>query len=87
MMHFLAANYRPRFARGGSGVFDTGAGLAQTYLPQIRVRLPAGGLEYNEQPENAIVQFFEETGMQIEVQNYCWRKARRKTTCQLDLFM
>jgi len=31
--------------------------------------IPAGGLEYNEQPENAIVrEFFEETGMQIKVE-------------------
>jgi len=31
--------------------------------------IPAGGLEYNEQPENAIVrEFFEETGIQIKVE-------------------
>ena len=31
--------------------------------------IPAGGLEYNEQPQNAIVrEFFEETGMQIKVE-------------------
>ena len=31
--------------------------------------IPAGGLEYGEQPENAIVrEFFEETGMQIKVE-------------------
>ena len=31
--------------------------------------IPAGGLEYNEQPENAIVrEFFEEAGMQIKVE-------------------
>lgn len=31
--------------------------------------IPAGGLEYNEQPEKAVVrEFFEETGMQIKVE-------------------
>jgi 8-oxo-dGTP diphosphatase len=31
--------------------------------------IPAGGLEHREQPEQAIIrEFFEETGMQIEVQ-------------------
>ena len=31
--------------------------------------IPAGGLEYNEQPDKAIVrEFFEETGMQIKVE-------------------
>ena len=31
--------------------------------------IPAGGLEYNEQPADAIVrEFFEETGMQIQIE-------------------
>ena len=41
--------------------------------------IPAGGLEYNEQPENAIVrEFFEETGMQIKVEKLLLAESSRE---------
>jgi len=72
-MHFLAAKLvRPRFRAGVAAVVFDEQGRVLLFKHTYRKfewGLPAGGLEYNEQPENAIVrEFFEETGMQIEVQ-------------------
>lgn len=64
--------YRPRFrAAVAALIFDE---LGRVLLFRHTYRkfewgIPAGGLEYNEQPDRAIVrEFLEETGMQIKVE-------------------
>ena len=64
--------YRPKFrASVAAMVFDEQGRILlfkHTYR-KFEWGIPAGGLEYNEQPEKAIVrEFFEETGMQIKVE-------------------
>ena len=72
-MHFLAAKLvRPRFrAAVAAIIFDEQEQVLlfkHTYR-KFEWGLPAGGLEYHEQPINAIVrEFFEETGMEIQVE-------------------
>jgi 8-oxo-dGTP diphosphatase len=72
-MHVLAMRmYRPKFrAAVAAMVFDKQGRILlfkHTYR-KFEWGLPAGGLEYNEQPDKAIVrEFFEETGMQIEAE-------------------
>lgn len=72
-MHFLAARIiRPRFRAGVAAlIFDEHERILlfkHTYR-KFEWGIPGGGLEFNEQPTDAIVrEFFEETGMQIEVQ-------------------
>jgi len=72
-IHVLAmCMFRPKFlAAVAAMVFDEQGRILlfkHTYR-KFAWGLPAGGLEYGEQPENAIVrEFFEETGMQIEVE-------------------
>ena len=72
-IHFLAAKLvRPRFRVAVAAmIFDEQGRILlfkHTYR-KIEWGIPAGGLEHREQPEQAIVrEFFEETGMQIEVQ-------------------
>jgi 8-oxo-dGTP diphosphatase len=71
-MHILAMRmYRPKFrAAVAAMIFDEQGRILlfkHTYR-KFEWGIPAGGLEYDEQPEKAIVrEFFEETGMQIRV--------------------
>ena len=63
--------YRPRFrAAVAALIFDEQGRILlfrHTYR-KFEWGIPAGGLEYNEQPDRAIVrEFLEETGMQIKV--------------------
>ena len=72
-VHVLAMRmYRAKFrASVAAMVFDEQERILlfkHTYR-KFEWGIPAGGLEYNEQPDNAIVrEFFEETGMQIKVE-------------------
>jgi ADP-ribose pyrophosphatase YjhB (NUDIX family) len=72
-IHVLAMRlYRPRFrAAVAAMIFDERGRILlfkHTYR-KFEWGIPAGGLEYGEQPENAIVrEFFEETSMQIKVE-------------------
>ena len=73
-IHVLAMRmYRPKFrAAVAAMVFDEQGRILlfkHTYR-KIEWGIPAGGLEYNEQPESAIVrEFLEETGMELHVEN------------------
>jgi 8-oxo-dGTP diphosphatase len=72
-VHLLAARIvRPRFRMAVAAmIFDEQGRILlfkHTYR-KFEWGIPAGGLEHREQPERAIIrEFFEETGMQIEVQ-------------------
>ncbi len=72
-IHVLAMRlYRPKFrAAVAAMIFDEQGRILlfnHTYR-KFEWGIPAGGLEYGEQPEQAIVrEFFEETGMQIKVE-------------------
>ena len=72
-IHVLAMRmYRPKFrAAVAAMIFDEQGRILlfkHTYR-KFEWGIPAGGLEYGEQPDKAIVrEFFEETGMQIEVE-------------------
>src|SRR6266498_1938858 len=72
-VHVLAMRmFRPKFrAAVAAMIFDEKGRILlfrHTYR-KFEWGIPAGGLEYGEQPEKAIVrEFFEETGMQIEVE-------------------
>ena len=72
-VHVLAMRmFRPKFrAAVAAMIFDEKGRVLlfkHTYR-KFEWGIPAGGLEYREKPESAIVrEFFEETGMQIEVQ-------------------
>ena len=71
--HVLAMRmFRPKFrASVAAMVFDEQGRILlfkHTYR-KFEWGIPAGGLEYNEQPADAIVrEFFEETGMQIQIE-------------------
>jgi 8-oxo-dGTP diphosphatase len=72
-MHVLAMRmYRAKFrASVAAMVFDEQGRILlfkHTYR-KFEWGIPAGGLEYNEQPQDAIVrEFYEETGMHIKVE-------------------
>ncbi len=72
-IHVLAMRmYRPRFrAAVAAMIFDEQGRILlfkHTYR-KFEWGIPAGGLEYGEQPDKAIIrEFFEETGMQIKVE-------------------
>jgi len=72
-IHVLAMRmYRPKFRAAVAAMIFDDQGCVLLFKHTYRKfewGLPAGGLEYNEQPEQAIVrEFFEETSMQIEVE-------------------
>ena len=72
-VHFYAAKLvRPRFRAAVAAVFFDGHGQILLFKHTYRKfewGLPAGGLEHYEQPIDAIKrEFFEETGMQIQVE-------------------
>ena len=72
-LHFFAAKLvRPRFrAAVAALIFDEQGRILlfkHTYR-KFEWGIPAGGLEYREQPADAILrEFYEETGMQIEIE-------------------
>ena len=72
-IHVLAMRtYRAKFrAAVAAMVFDEQGRILlfkHTYR-KFEWGIPAGGLEYNEQPDKAIVrEFFEETGMELQVE-------------------
>ena len=72
-IHVLAMRtYRAKFrAAVAAMVFDEQGRILlfkHTYR-KFEWGIPAGGLEYNEQPDQAIVrEFFEETGMELQVE-------------------
>lgn len=72
-IHFLAARIiRPRFRAGVAAlIFDEHERILlfkHTYR-KFEWGIPGGGLEYYEQPADAIVrEFFEETGIQIHIE-------------------
>src|SRR5690348_159744 len=72
-VHILGARLvRPRFGAATAAVVFDEAGRILLFRHTYRKfewGLPAGGLEYREQPADAIVrEFFEETSMQIKVE-------------------
>jgi len=72
-VHTLAARlFRPKFCMGVSAlVFDEQGRILlfkHTYR-KLAWGIPVGGLEYGEQPEQGVIrEFFEESGMTIEVE-------------------
>ena len=82
-IHVLAMRmYRPKFrAAVAAMIFDE---LGRILLFKHTYRkfewgIPAGGLEYGEQPEKAIVrEFLEETGMQIKVEKLLLAESSRE---------
>ena len=72
-LHVLAMRmFRPKFrAAVAAMIFDEQGRILlfkHTYR-KLEWGIPAGGLEHREQPEQAVIrEFFEETGMRIEVQ-------------------
>jgi ADP-ribose pyrophosphatase YjhB (NUDIX family) len=72
-VHFWSARLiRPRFGAATAAVIFDGQGRILLFKHTYRKfewGLPAGGLEYREQPADGIVrEFFEETSMQIKVE-------------------
>jgi 8-oxo-dGTP diphosphatase len=72
-LHFLAAKLvRPKFRAGVAAIIFDEQGHVLLFKHTYRKfewGLPAGGLEYHEQPINAIVrEFFEESGMEIQAE-------------------
>jgi len=82
-VHVLAMRmFRPKFrAAVAAMIFDEQGRILlfkHTYR-KFEWGIPAGGLEHREQPERAIVrEFFEETGMQIEVQKLLLAESARE---------
>lgn len=82
-MHILAARIvRPRFRVAVAAmIFDESGRILlfkHTYR-KFEWGIPAGGLEYDERPEDAVVrEMFEETGMQIKVQRLLLAEGSRE---------
>lgn len=81
-VHVLAMRmFRPKFrAAVAAMIFDEEGRILlfkHTYR-KFEWGIPAGGLEYGEQPENAIVrEFFEETGMNLQVERMLLAESSR----------
>ena len=72
-VHVLAMRmFRPRFRAAVAAIIFDNQGRILLFKHTYRKfewGIPAGGLEYGEQPEKAIIrEFFEETSMQIKVE-------------------
>lgn len=71
-LHVLAAKLHPRFGAGVAALIFDAQGRVLLFKHTYRKfqwGIPAGGLEFREDPAEAIVrEFFEETGMQIKVE-------------------
>jgi ADP-ribose pyrophosphatase YjhB (NUDIX family) len=82
-VHFLAAKFvRPRFRVAVAALIFNQQGqillFKHTYR-KFQWGIPAGGLEHHEQPTDAIIrEFFEETGMQIEVEKLLLAQSARE---------
>ncbi len=82
-MHVLAMRmYRAKFrAAVAAMIFDEQGRILlfkHTYR-KFEWGIPAGGLEYNEQPADAIVrEFFEETGMELQVERMLLAESSRE---------
>jgi len=82
-VHILAARIvRPKFLMAVSALVFNEQGqillFKHTYR-KLAWGMPAGGLEHGEQPVNAIVrEFFEETGMEVEVQRLLLAESAQK---------
>ena len=81
--HVLAARVvRPKFGVAVAAlIFDEGGRVLlfkHTYR-KFQWGIPAGGLEHREKPENAIIrEFFEETGMHIQVERLLRAESARE---------
>lgn len=81
-VHLLAARIlRPRFRVAVAAMLFDGQGRVLLFKHTYRKfewGLPAGSLEHREQPERAVVrEFYEETGMQVEVQRLLLAESSR----------
>ena len=82
-VHFLAAKLvRPRFRAAVAALIFNEQGQVLLFKHTYRKfewGIPAGGLEYGEQPDKAILrEFFEETGMQIEIERLLLAESSRE---------
>lgn len=81
-VHVLAMRmYRPKFRAAVAAMIFDGQGRILLFKHTYRKfewGIPAGGLEYGEQPDKAIVrEFLEETGMQISVERLLLAESSR----------
>ena len=89
-IHILAMRmFRPKFrAAVAAMVFDEHGRILlfkHTYR-KFEWGIPAGGLEYGEQPENAVVrEFFEETGIQIKVEKLLLAESSKEDQRNISL--
>jgi len=89
-IHVLAMRmFRPKFrAAVAAMIFDEQGRILlfkHTYR-KFEWGIPAGGLEYGEQPENAVVrEFFEETGIQIKVEKLLLAESSKEDQRNISL--
>jgi 8-oxo-dGTP pyrophosphatase MutT (NUDIX family) len=89
-IHVLAMRmFRPKFrAAVAALIFDEQGRILlfkHTYR-KFEWGIPAGGLEYGEQPENAVVrEFFEETGIQIKVEKLLLAESSKEDQRNISL--
>ena len=89
-IHVLAMRmFRPKFrAAVAAMVFDEQGRILlfkHTYR-KFEWGIPAGGLEYGEQPENAVVrEFFEESGIQIKVEKLLLAESSKEDQRNISL--
>ena len=89
-IHVLAMRmFRPKFrAAVAAMVFDEQGRILlfkHTYR-KFEWGIPAGGLEYGEQPEKAVVrEFFEETGMEIKVERLLLAESSKEDRRNISL--
>ena len=89
-IHILAmCMFRPKFmAAVAAMVFDEQGRILlfkHTYR-KFEWGIPAGGLEYGEQPENAVVrEFFEESGIQIKVEKLLLAESSKEDQRNISL--
>jgi 8-oxo-dGTP diphosphatase len=82
-MHVLAMRMsRPKFRAAVAAIIFDEQGRILLFKHTYRKfewGIPAGGLEYDEQPEKAVVrEFYEETGMQIHVEKLLLAESSRE---------
>ena len=81
-VHVLAMRmFRPRFRAAVAAIIFDNQGRILLFKHTYRKfewGIPAGGLEYGEQPEKAIIrEFFEETSMQIKVEKLLFAESSK----------
>lgn len=82
-VHVLAMRmFRPKFRASVAALIFNEQGQVLLFKHTYRKfewGIPAGGLEYGEQPDKAILrEFFEETGMQIEIERLLLAESSRE---------